>query len=158
VENLQLVVARGLEAMAKWHATHGAWQTGTSLGYSLTRTSQERLYDAYAADVVGKQLIYVPMHQGNLNAFAQRGTMRLTAQLRGVTRSYYTFDNSRYLPGFVLLNVLAEKTWQLDAWQLQAQAQVNNVFDALYLNVKRNAMPGRTISINLVLVYNSKSQ
>ena len=158
VENLQLVVARGLEAMVQWQTEYGTWQVGNSLGYSLTRTSQERLYDAYASDVVGKQLVYMPIHQGNLNAFAQRGTARLTAQLRGVTRSYYTFDNSRYLPGYVLLNVVAEKTWQLNSWQLQGQAQVNNVFDALYLNVKRNAMPGRTISINLVLVHNSKSQ
>jgi vitamin B12 transporter len=156
VENLQLVLARGAELLARWQAIYGVWHTGATVGYALTRTSQERLYNAYAIDILGKQLVYVPLHQGTLHAYAQRGSTRLTAQLRAVTRSYYTFDNSRHLPGYALVNFMAEKTWPLGHWQVQAQAQVNNIFDVLYLNVKRNAMPGRTLSLNLVFVYNSK--
>ena len=158
VENLQLVVARGLEALMQWQADYAPWKTGGTLGYALNRSSQERVYDTYAQDIVGKQLVYVPLHQGTLSAYAQRGPNRLTAQVRGVTRSFYTFDNSRYLPGYVLANLLAETTWQRRHWQANLQAQVNNIFDTVYLNVKRNAMPGRSFSLNLLLTYNSESK
>jgi len=33
--------------------------------------------------------------------------------------------------------------------------QVNNVFDVLYLNVKRNAMPGRHYGLSLFLTINT---
>ncbi len=158
VENLQLVVARGLEALGHWRATFTDWEAGATAGYTLTRTSQERVYDAYAVDVVGKQLVYVPVHQANAAVYAQRGHSRLTAQFRGSTRSFYTFDNSKYLPGYVLANVLAETTWQRKRWQATVQAQVYNLFDTFYLNVKRNAMPGRSFSLNLVVIYNSESK
>jgi vitamin B12 transporter len=158
VENLQLVVARGLEALMQWQADYKPWKTGGTLGYALNRSSQERVYNTYAADEVGKQLVYVPLHQGTFSAYAQRGASRLTAQVRGVARSFYTFDNSRYLPGYVLANLLAETTWQRGHWQVNVQAQVNNLLDTLYLNVKRNAMPGRSFSLNLLLIYNSESK
>ena len=158
VENLQLVVARGLEALMQWQVTHAPWQSGATLGYALNHSSQERVYNAYAADEVGKQLVYVPLHQGTFSAYVQRGPSRLTAQVRGVTRSFYTFDNSKDLPGYVLANLLAETTLQRGHWQAHVQAQVNNLFDVLYLNVKRNAMPGRSFSLNLLLIYNSESK
>lgn len=158
VENLQLVVARGLEALMQWQATSTPWTMGGTLGYALNRSSQERVYDTYARDIVGKQLVYVPLHQGTLSTFVQRGPGRLTAQVQGVTRSFYTFDNSRYLPGYVLVNLVAETTWQRGHWRANLQAQVYNIFDTFYLNVKRNAMPGRSFSLNLLLIYNSESK
>ena len=158
VENLQLVVARGVEAQAQWRAIFPNWQTGTTLGYALNRSSQERVYNAYADDIVGKQLVYVPVHQGTFNAYAQRGVFRFTTQVRGQTRSFTTFDNSNDLPGYVLVNLLAEVTGQRGHWRADLQAQANNIFDALYLNVGRNAMPGRSFSLNLLLTYNSESK
>lgn len=158
VENLQLVVARGLEALMQWQVVQAPWKSGATLGYALNRSSQERVYNAYATDEVGKQLVYVPLQQGTLSAYAQRGAFRLTAQVRGVTRSFYTFDNSKHLPGYVLANLLAETTGQRGHWQAHVQAQVSNLFDILYLNVKRNAMPGRSFSLNLLLIYNSESK
>ncbi|TDB69240.1 TonB-dependent receptor [Arundinibacter roseus] len=158
VENLQLVVARGVEFLSRYQTTYLRWQLGATAGYALTRASQERLYDAYAADIVGKQLVYVPVHQGNLTIFAQRGTLRLTALGRAVKRSYYTFDNSRNLPGYVFVSLLGEKTLTLARLQATMQAQVHNLTNAFYLNVKRNAMPGRSFSFTLLVAYNSESK
>ncbi|WP_373512294.1 TonB-dependent receptor plug domain-containing protein [Persicitalea sp.] len=158
VENLQLVVARGVEMQAQWRATFPVWQTGATLGYALNRSSQERVYNAYAVAIVGQQLVYVPVQQGTLSAYAQRGIFRFTAQMRAQTRSFTTFDNSNHLPGYALVNLLAEATGQRGRWQANLQAQASNIFDALYLNVGRNAMPGRSFSLNLLLTYNSESR
>ncbi|GAB3176817.1 TonB-dependent receptor [Telluribacter humicola] len=156
VENLQLVVARGLEAQAGWQGSWGQLTAGSRAIYALTRTSQERVYDVYAVDIIGKQLVYVPIHSGTLTIYLQRGRSRLTGQLQAGSRRYYTFDNTKYLPGYILANLLAETTLKWGTWQGRLQGQVHNVLDTFYLNVKRNAMPGRHFSINLLLTYNSK--
>ncbi len=158
VENLQLVVARGVEVLTQWRARSAAWHTGATLGYALTRSSQERVYDAYAADIVGKQLVFVPLHQATLNAYAQHGRVRFTAQARGVTRRFTTFDNTKDQPGYVLANVLVETTWQRGRWEAQLQAQANNVFNTFYLTTKGGAMPGRNFSLQLLFTYNSESK
>ena len=158
VENLQLVVARGVEFVSQWRATFSVWQTGATLGYALNRSSQERVYNAYAGAIVGKQLVYVPVHQGTFSAYAQRGILRFTTQVRGQTRSFTTFDNSRELSGYVLVNLLAEATGQRGRWRADLQAQASNIFDALYLTIGQSAMPGRSFSLNLLLTYNSESR
>ncbi len=158
VENLQLVVARGVEMLTQWLARYAAWQTGATLGYALTRSSQERVYDAYATDIVGKQLVFVPLHQGTLNAYAQRGRVRFTAQVRGVTRRFTTFDNSKYQSGNVLANLLAETSWQRGHWDARLQGQVNNILNTFYLTYKGGLMPGRSFSLQLLFTYNSESK
>ena len=155
VENLQQVLARGLE----WNGTisyrSDQWQTGLRVGYALTRSTQERAYDVYATDVVGKQLVYVPLHTGNISGFVQRWQTRLTVQALVNSRQFITFDNIQSLPAYVLANVLVNTQLRLGRLQGRLQGQVNNVFDALYLNVKRNAMPGRHYSLNLFLTINT---
>lgn len=158
VENLQLVVARGVEVLTQWRARYDVWQTGATLGYALTRSSQERVYDAYATDIVGKQLVFVPLHQATLDAYAQRGRVRFTAQARGVTRRFTTFDNSKYQSGNVLANLLAETSWQRGHWEAQLQGQVNNILNTFYLTYKGGAMPGRSFSLQILFTYNSESK
>ncbi len=149
VENLQLVVARGFEWSGTATYTTPRWQTGGRLGYALTRSSQERAYNSYANDLIGKQLVYVPIHSGTANAFVQHSKIRLTVQLLAVSRRYVTFDNSQFLPRYVLTNILLESPFRVGAVRATVQGQVSNVTNALVLNVKRNALPGRSFSINL---------
>jgi iron complex outermembrane receptor protein len=155
VENLQLVVARGIEFNTDLTYARNQWRTGVRVGYALTRSSQERAYDTYSQDVVGKQLVYVPVHTGNLNAYAQRGKTRLTVQMQATSRRYITFDNSQFFKGTTLTNVLLEHTAKFASVPIRMQGQVNNVFDALVIGVKRNALPGRNWAVNLIINFPS---
>ncbi|UFH55650.1 TonB-dependent siderophore receptor [Spirosoma sp. KNUC1025] len=157
VENLQLVVARGAELTSALTYTKSRFQAGLRIGYALTRTSQERAYDAYAQDIVGKQLPYVPVHTGTFNAYIQRGRTRLTLQSQTTSRRYVTFDNSQFFKGTTLANVLVETTVRMKPVSVRIQGQVNNVFDALLINVKQNAMPGRNWSVNVLLNFPSNT-
>ncbi|GAB2573293.1 TonB-dependent receptor plug domain-containing protein [Spirosoma areae] len=155
VENLQVVLARGVELNTGLTYARNNWRAGLRIGYALTRTSQERAYDNYALDIVGKQLVYVPIHTGTLNAYLQRGRARLTVQTQVASRRYITFDNSQFFKGTTLTNVLLEHMAKLGLLPVRVQGQVNNVFDALVVNVKRNAMPGRNWAINLIINFPS---
>ncbi|GAB3040900.1 TonB-dependent receptor plug domain-containing protein [Spirosoma pulveris] len=151
VENLQLVVARGGELTLNLAYTRDIWRAGFRAGYALTRSSQERAYDAYSQDVIGKQLVYVPLHTETLNAYVQRGQTRLTVQTQANSRRYITFDNSQFFKGSTLTNVLLETTAKIGPVPIRVQGQVNNVFDALLFSVKRNALPGRNWALNLLI-------
>lgn len=150
VENLQLVVARGGELAGTLTYTQSGWQAGIRAGYALTRTSQERAYDSYARDVIGKQLPYVPVHTGTLNAWVQRGRSRLSVQMQTSSRRYITADNSQYFRGILLANLLAETQVRVAKAAFRVQGQVNNLFDALFISVRRNALPGRSVAINVL--------
>lgn len=151
VENLQQVLARGLE----WNGTvvhvRGRWRTGGRMGYAYTRTSQQVAYNAYAKDIVGKQLPYVPVHNTSLVAYAQHKQIRLTVQSVVQSRRYSTFDNSQALPGVVFTDLILSAPVRLRQVPLRVQGQVNNLFNNLILNVKQNAMPGRNFALNVVV-------
>jgi vitamin B12 transporter len=155
VENLQLVVARGLEFTMGLVYTQNQWQAGIRLGYAYTRSSQERVYGNYAQDVVGKQLPYVPIHTGTANAWLQRGKTRLSVQAQTNSRRYFTADNSQFLKGNTLVNLLLEHTAKLGPVPVRVQGNLNNLFDALVVGVKQNALPGRNGSINLIVNFSS---
>lgn len=155
VENLQLVLARGGELTASLAFVNKNWRAGFRAGYALTRSSQERAYDTYSQDVIGKQLVYVPIHTETLNAYLQRGRTRLTIQTQASSRRYITFDNSQFFKGVSLTNVLLETTTKLGPIPVRLQGQVNNVFDALSFSVKRNALPGRNWALNVLINFPS---
>ena len=151
VENLQLVVARGAELTSTFAYVRNGWRAGLRAGYALTHSSQERAYSAYAQDIVGKQLPYVPVHSGTLTAYVQRGQTRLTVQSQTTSRRYITFDNSQFFEGVFTANALLETNAKLGPVPVRVQGQVNNVFDALAFSVKRNALPGRNVAVNLII-------
>ncbi len=158
VENLQLVVARGGELTASLAYVRNNWRAGLRAGYALTHSSQERAYDNYSQDVIGKQLVYVPIHTETINAYVQRGQTRLTVQTQASSRRYITFDNTQFFKGVALVNVLLETTTKLGPVPIRLQGQVNNVFDALSISVKRNALPGRNWALNLIINFPSNTQ
>ena len=155
VENLQLVVARGIEIQANGQYQTGRFLAGIFAQYALTRSSQERVYDPTAQEVVGKQLIYLPLHTGSANAFIEVQKLyklkktRLTVLWQGSSLRYYTFDNSKFIKGYQLVNVLFETNVEVGKINGKIGFQADNIFDAIYLNVKRNAMPGRSFALNL---------
>lgn len=151
VENLQLVLTQGLETAATVAYVKGRWRAGGRLGYAFTKSSQQRAYDVYARDIVGKQLPYVPVHNTSLTAYVEHQKVRLTVRNQLQSLRYNTFDNSQSLPGIMLTDLVAQAPFRLGSVKMQLQGQVNNLFDALVLNVKRNAMPGRNYALSVVL-------
>jgi vitamin B12 transporter len=154
VENLQEVLSRGVEFRAGYRGSCAIWKTGADVGYAYTRSSQERIYDNYAADVVGKQLMFVPKHSGNMTAFVQFKNARLTGHIQSVGERFKTFDNSQSFDPYTLVNVLLENTFIWNRVHMRVQGQVNNVADTFYLSVRNNAMPGRSFALNVLVSYN----
>ncbi len=158
VENLQQVLARGLELQAGWRGNVDVTQVGANLTYAFNKSVQERAYDAYSADVIGKQLRFVPLHTAGLNAFAQYKNTKLTGQLQFAGKRYTTFDNTTFLKEYALLHLIAETSVSIGKVYLRVQGQINNVTNTFYLSVQNNALPGRSFAINLIAAFDSNAK
>ena len=74
----------------------------------------------------------------------------------GVSKRFNTFDNSTFLNGYPLVNLVAETTFPWDKISLRIQGKVNNISNSFYLSVMNNAMPGRSFSVNVLVSYIKK--
>ncbi len=156
VENLQQVLARGIELQLGYRRQMGTVRSGFDAGYALNKSSQEKAYDNYSQDIIGKQLVFVPLHSANMSAFAQYKATKVTGQFQAVGKRFTTFDNSQSFDGYGLLNILAETTVSWNTFKAHIQGQVRNLTNAFYLNVRNNAMPGRSFALSLTFSYDSQ--
>ncbi|SDG40008.1 iron complex outermembrane recepter protein [Dyadobacter soli] len=156
VENLQQVLARGIELQLNYQRQIGFWHTGLDAGYAFNKSSQEKAYDNYSQDVVGKQLVFVPEHTANVNMFFQYKLTRFTTQFQAASKRYSTSDNIQFLDGYGLVTLIGETTFRFDEFRMHLQAQIRNVTDTFYLNVRNNAMPGRSFALSLTFSYDSQ--
>jgi vitamin B12 transporter len=155
VENLMQVLARGVEAQLGWSYTSGTWHAGWKATYALTRSTQEKAYDVYSRDVIGKQLTYIPIHQGTVIAYLAYKKIRMSVQSMLASKRFNTTDNSTFMAGYGLANVLAERTFTGRKFNAQVQGRVNNLTNTFYVSVTNNAMPGRSFAVSLILRYNN---
>lgn len=156
VENLQQVLARGIELQLGYVCRTGATRLGWDAGYAFNKSSQEKAYDNYSQDIIGKQLVFVPLHSTNMNAFALYKSTKITGQFQAVGKRFTTFDNSQSFDGYGLINILAETAISWKPFKAHIQGQVRNVTNAFYLNVRNNAMPGRSFALSLTFSYDSQ--
>ena len=75
--------------------------------------------------------------------------------MMGVSERFTRTDNTRSLEGYVLTNVVAGGLVNLNQVQLRIQGEVNNLMNTFYLNVRSNAMPGRSFALTLLASYQS---
>jgi iron complex outermembrane receptor protein len=154
VENLQQVLSKGLEFNSSFKYNDFIQQkaAGLILAYSLTDASQQKVYDIYSQDLIGKQLIYVPRHAISGSIFY--GQKNWNASVQGVFNSvrYFTFDHSGqpFPPHFILNSTFTYKI-KIMSQDANLVLQANNLTNAVYPNIKRNAMPG--INFQLAAVF-----
>jgi iron complex outermembrane receptor protein len=151
VENLQQVLAKGLEIDLGVKSLIDKYLLSADLRYALTNSSQQKLFGPYTADIVGKQLIYVPRHVVSSTASVSKNNLSLTVQQQFTSERHITFDHSgRPFPPYYLLNVVLNYQIKKPKTQIDIAVQGNNLTNTLYPNVKKNAMPLRTVSLNVV--------
>lgn len=154
VENLQQVLSKGLEfsSSMKYSDFVAQKSAGIILSYSLTNASQQKVYDIYAADIVGKQLIYVPRHAISSSIYYGRKYWNVGVQGMFNSARYITFDHAgQPFPPYMILNT----TFTFKIKQANIVFQANNLTNTVYPNVKKNAMPGRNFQLALIFNFNT---
>ncbi len=150
VENLQKVLSKGAEVEFKWRKKYNKLLMNYSLIYSQTHSSQQKEFGAYTKDIIGKQLIYVPVHVIAGSSSANFKAFSTSVQYSLNSKRYVTFDHSgRPFPAYLLLNASFNYKYPLKKSAFDFAFQVNNISNTVYPNLKKNAMPIRSFSLNI---------
>lgn len=158
VENLQQVLSKGIEinTTLKYNEFSTNTIAGLILAYSLTDASQQRVYDVYAQDLIGKQLIFIPRHAISSNLYYGKKIWNVGIQAIYNSVRYITFDHSgQPFPPYFLLNTTFSRKINISHNEANLVFQANNLTNTTYPNVKKNAMPGINFHIALMLNFHN---
>jgi iron complex outermembrane receptor protein len=158
VENLQQVLSKGLEfsSSVKYNDFLAQKTAGIIVSYSLINASQQKVYDIYAADIIGKQLVYVPRHAISSSLYYGIKNWNFSLQAMFNSARYITFDHSGqpFPPHFILNTTFNYKVKLFKIYETNIVFQGNNLSNTVYPNLKKNAMPGRSFQMALIFNFN----
>lgn len=147
--NVQRVSIRGIETAGNVNFSLPPFQLQLHAGYVLLDAINEKKINIFD-NSEGKQLIYTPRQRMNSSV---RIVYRdfLVDYLHAYTgRAYTVRDNTDYVPGFEVANLLIRYSFKLHTEVLiDIQGEVNNIWDTRYEVVKYFPMPGRSFRLGI---------
>jgi len=147
-ENLKRVQSTGLESTVSLDYKSQKLSQRLGLNYNYNRSIN--LQKNHASDAsVGKQLIYQPEHQYNLNSRTALADYYLDANFQFVGARYLQSDNQEFLPYFSLLDLSLGRHFKFGNDQLQLSFSVRNLLDEEYQAIQWRPMPGRNYMLSV---------
>ena len=149
-ENVAKVFARGVENHLDVAYKRGDWKLSLSGNYVFTVTTDES-ENAVQQGILGKQLIYIPRHHGNLfgNLRWRTWDFGYTMEVTGRRNTSYADEQFFDLPAYGLHHVYLGKDFALVRSHslIRVELRCHNLTDADYQNVLWRAMPGRSFEV-----------
>ena len=148
-DNIKSVNSSGAETSLSLNYTVNKLAASLKAGYSYTRAvtvASNTLND----HTIGKQLMYVPENQANCS-FRMNYKMVYYSWLITMTGIRYTsVDNSEYLPGYMLNNIIAGIKLNMKSNSIDVNFRIDNLFDVNYQTIAYYPLPGRSYSLKLL--------
>jgi vitamin B12 transporter len=149
-DNIQKANSLGLESSISIDYSVNKIKSSLNAFYSFTRSVSG---DSNGDDKIfsGNQLIYVPVNQGNVSIglFYRKFYSSWIANMTG--RRFTTSDNSKYLPGYFLNNLLAGIKLNRKGNIIDMNFKIDNLFNVNYQAIAYYPLPGRSFSLKFLL-------
>jgi len=123
---------------------------------SLTKSTYSKM-EAGNEDVIGNQLIFIPVEMGNVfvNLTVKSFEFSLVSNFTG--DRFISTDNSSRLESYLLTNVILDYAWKIRKLKGRVGASANNITNTVYQLFPGRPMPGRSFQINLTInIYEKK--
>ncbi|MEN8226218.1 MAG: TonB-dependent receptor, partial [Bacteroidota bacterium] len=154
-DNIQKVWARGVELEAYMMLKNNYKYAKLRFSYTYSRSSNEG--KDVQEGLVGKQLIYTPMHNAALRLDMGLGSWSVALYNNYTGKSYISSDNMEALPGFFISNIALNKEMNIKQVKINISARINNIFDKDYQLVAFRPMPARNFQLSILLTYKKES-
>lgn len=153
--NVARVLSRGLES--NLHASGNLYKRlSYKVSASYTYTSALNYGDSaiWSNASYGKQLVYIPLHSGNVLVHIGMAGFFLSYQYNAYSERFTTSTNDvtkrdRLYPYF-MNDVSAGKTFRIKQLSFSAEFKVYNLFNEAYHSILYRPMPGRNYYLTLV--------
>ncbi len=156
-ENVLQVWSHGLEYKLKinYHVGNVSIQLSGMYNYILSTNEKST---SITDEAIGKQLIYVPIQngQGSLT-LSYKGTFLNYTQIYTGYR-YTTSDNTQYLKPYTIGNFSISQIVKLHTSKIKVTAQFNNVWQETYQVMAYRAMPLLSFQLGLTFYFNKQDK
>jgi iron complex outermembrane receptor protein len=149
-DNVRSVNTTGLESSLSLNYSSGKFSTSLISNYSYTRATTTESATPNDASI-GKQLIYVPIHQANTTLSANYNIFYISWIVTATGKRYLTADNTEYLPGYMLNNIITGSRLNVKGNIIDLNFHVDNIFNVNYQTIAYYPLPGRYYSLNLII-------
>lgn len=147
-DNISKVKSRGLETSLSLEMTINRISASLKAGYTYTRS--ETAATEGSTENAGKQLIYVPVHQGNGSLRVKRGILYSEWRTSYTGIRFVSADNREFLPAHTINDISAGMQKPFAWGSADLCLSVDNLFDADYQNIAWYPMPGRTFRLRFM--------
>jgi outer membrane cobalamin receptor len=152
--NVKRVISRGLEIAVKVKGKIGPIDVTINSNYALTRSLNYGDKRTWGDESYGKQLVYIPVHSGNLFASATWKHYTLTYQYNSYSTRFTTTSNDLserdYLYPYFMSNVFLSRKVEWKRFSLEPQVKVYNLLNERYRSVLGRPMPRRHYMVLLI--------
>jgi iron complex outermembrane receptor protein len=151
--NLEEVRSTGLEYALDLRGKAGKWEYQFSGTYAFTRSLNLGDPATWGEASYGKQMVYIPLHSGNLLVRIAYGPLNLTYQFNAYSERFTTSSNepSRrdWLYPYFMNDVSLGADFTVGIIHLTTEIKAYNLFNESYRSVLYRPMPGRNYMLVL---------
>jgi iron complex outermembrane receptor protein len=156
-QNIKKVRADGMESCFAFPVTVNSWKAKLEGSYTYSRSVNRSINQALSAEILNKQLIYIPQHAASGTITVSSKGLSFMAHYHYYGLRYTTADHSYFLPAYHLLQcaLLYEHTFK--KLQLQPYFRVSNLTDTSYQSMAWRPMPGSSFHFGLSISFHHKT-
>jgi len=149
-DNIKSVNSSGIESSISFNYRFNKLLTRLSALYSYTKATTAKSH--VENDIsLGKQLMYMPSNKAS-GSISVNYRIFYSSWLISVTgKRYTTVDNSRYLPGYMLNNIITGIKINRKGNTYDINFQIDNLFGVDYQTIAYYPLPGRSYSVKFLI-------
>ena len=147
--NNKEVWARGIETKIEYGLSIKNWSFSLKGNYNYTLSTIEKKNNNESDDIIGKQLIFTPIHNGNIAYKMSYKNINLEYLHEFIGERYTTSDNSEWLEAYSIGNIILNYSKEVYANKFTIGFRFNNIWGTVYQSMPMYAMPGRSFEFSL---------
>ena len=149
--NIRSVLSKGLEYNIQLQGYISEFNYRLSATYGYTSAVNQGDPLIWSDESYGKQLVYIPLHSGNMMAHLGWGNLFFTYQFNAYSERYTTSSNDvsrrdKLYPYF-MNDISAGSTFRLKRLDLSLEFKVYNLLNEPYHTILYRPMPGRNYQL-----------
>lgn len=155
--NIQRVVAQGFELSTRVNGFWGPVGYNLAVNYAYTQSTNRGDPLVWGDESVGKQLVYVPLHSGNILSNVTWHDFFVTWQFNAYSERFTTSSNdlsqrNRLYP-YYMNDVSVGKKFHLKKGVLSTELKTYNLFNEIYHSALFRPMPRRNYHLLLTIQF-----
>jgi outer membrane cobalamin receptor len=151
--NIKKVQSRGLEANSKLDFKIRTISLQIMAAYAYTSSVNQGDPLKWGDESIGKQLVYIPLHSGNLFLHLAFKGYSFGWQHNSYSERFTTTSNNPskrdWLYPYFMNDVTLTKEFSISRWKFLAEIKIYNLFDEKYHSALSRPMPGRNYMVML---------